>query len=198
MIMKRLDDRELVSLYIDGNEKAFEQLLMRHKEKMFRFIYLKVRDRDLAEDLFQETFVKIINTLKLGAYNEEGKFRPWAMRIAHNLVIDHFRRSSKVRMISESSSLKDDFNIFSVLANDSKNVQEQWIYDELEQQMVELIEHLPENQKDILKMRIFQDLSFKDIAEMEDISINTALGRMRYALINLRKLIEKHQLVTEI
>lgn len=198
MIMKRLDDRELVSLYIDGNEKAFEQLLMRHKEKMFRFIYLKVRDRDLAEDLFQETFVKVINTLKLGAYNEEGKFLPWAMRIAHNLVIDHFRRSSKVRMISESSSLKDDFNIFSVLANDSKNVQEQWIYDELEQQMVELIEHLPENQKDILKMRIFQDLSFKDIAEMEDISINTALGRMRYALINLRKLIEKHQLVTEI
>ena len=198
MIMKRLDDRELVSLYIDGNEKAFEQLLMRHKEKMFRFIYLKVRDRDLAEDLFQETFVKIINTLKLGAYNEEGKFLPWAMRIAHNLVIDHFRRSSKVRMISESSSLKDDFNIFSVLANDSKNVQEQWIYDELEQQMVELIEYLPENQKDILKMRIFQDLSFKDIAEMEDISINTALGRMRYALINLRKLIDKHQLVTEI
>jgi len=198
MIMKRLDDRELVSLYIDGNEKAFEQLLMRHKEKMFRFIYLKVRDRDLAEDLFQETFVKVINTLKLGSYNEEGKFLPWAMRIAHNLVIDHFRRSSKVRMISESSSLKDDFNIFSVLANDSKNVQEQWIYDELEQQMVELIEYLPENQKDILKMRIFQDLSFKDIAEMEDISINTALGRMRYALINLRKLIEKHQLVTEI
>ena len=198
MIMKRLDDRKLVSLYIDGNEKAFEQLLMRHKEKMFRFIYLKVRDRDLAEDLFQETFVKIINTLKLGAYNEEGKFLPWAMRIAHNLVIDHFRRSSKVRMISESSSLKDDFNIFSVLANDSKNVQEQWIYDELEQQMVELIEHLQENQKDILKMRIFQDLSFKDIAEMEDISINTALGRMRYALINLRKLIEKHQLVTDI
>ena len=198
MIMKRLDDRELVSLYINGNEKAFEQLLMRHKEKMFRFIYLKVRDRDLAEDLFQETFVKVINTLKLGAYNEEGKFLPWAMRIAHNLVIDHFRRSSKVRMISESSSLKDDFNIFSVLANDSKNVQEQWIYDELEQQMVELIEYLPENQKDILKMRIFQDLSFKDIAEMEDISINTALGRMRYALINLRKLIEKHQLVTDI
>jgi RNA polymerase sigma-70 factor (ECF subfamily) len=198
MIMKRLDDRELVSLYINGNEKAFEQLLMRHKEKMFRFIYLKVRDRDLAEDLFQETFVKVINTLKLGAYNEEGKFLPWAMRIAHNLVIDHFRRSTKVRNISESSSLKDDFNIFSVLANDSKNVQEQWIYDELEQQMVELIEYLPENQKDILKMRIFQDLSFKDIAEMEDISINTALGRMRYALINLRKLIEKHQLVTDI
>ena len=198
MIMKRLDDRELVSLYINGEEKAFEHLLMRHREKIYRFIYLKVKDKALSDDLFQETFVKIINTLKLGAYNEEGKFLPWAMRIAHNLVIDHFRRSSKVRMISESSSLKEDFNIFSVLSCETKNVQEQLTYDELENQMVDLIEHLPQSQKDILKMRIFQDLSFKDIAEMEDISINTALGRMRYALINLRKLIDKHQLVTEI
>jgi RNA polymerase sigma-70 factor (ECF subfamily) len=197
MIMKRLDDRELVSLYINGEEKAFEHLLMRHKEKIYRFIYLKVKDKALSDDLFQETFVKIINTLKLGAYNEEGKFLPWAMRIAHNLVIDHFRRSSKVRMISESSSLKEDFNIFSVLSCETKNVEEQLTYDELENQMVDLIEHLPQSQKDILKMRIFQDLSFKDIAEMEDISINTALGRMRYALINLRKLIEKHQLVTD-
>ena len=198
MIMKRLDDRELVSLYINGEEKAFEHLLMRHKEKMYRFIYLKVKDKALADDLFQETFVKIINTLKLGSYNEEGKFLPWAMRIAHNLVIDHFRRTSKVRMISESSSQRDDFNIFSVLSCETKNVQEQITYDELENQMVDLIEYLPQSQKDILKMRIFQDLSFKDIAEMEDISINTALGRMRYALMNLRKLIEKHQLVTEI
>jgi RNA polymerase sigma-70 factor (ECF subfamily) len=196
--MKRLDDRELVSLYINGEEKAFEHLLMRHKEKIYRFIYLKVKDKALADDLFQETFVKIINTLKLGSYNEEGKFLPWAMRIAHNLVIDHFRRSSKVRMISESSSQRDDFNIFSVLSCETKNVQEQITYDELEHQMVDLIEYLPKSQKDILKMRIFQDLSFKDIAEMEDISINTALGRMRYALINMRKLIEKHQLVTEI
>jgi RNA polymerase sigma-70 factor (ECF subfamily) len=198
MIMKCLDDRELVSLYINGEEKAFEHLLMRHKERIYRFIYLKVKDKALSDDLFQETFVKIINTLKLGAYNEEGKFLPWAMRIAHNLVIDHFRRSSKVRMISESSSLKEDFNIFSVLSCETKNVEEQLTYDELENQMVNLIEHLPKSQKDILKMRIFQDLSFKDIADMEDISINTALGRMRYALINLRKLIEKHQLVTEI
>lgn len=198
MIMKRLDDRELVSLYINGEEKAFEHLLMRHKEKMYRFIYLKVKDKALADDLFQETFVKIINTLKLGSYNEEGKFLPWAMRIAHNLVIDHFRRAGKVRMISESSSQRDDFNIFSVLSCETKNVQEQITYDELENQMVDLIEYLPQSQKDILKMRIFQDLSFKDIAEMEDISINTALGRMRYALMNLRKLIEKHQLVTEI
>ncbi|MEY4603143.1 MAG: hypothetical protein RIT43_435 [Bacteroidota bacterium] len=198
MIMKRLDDRELVSLYINGNEKAFEHLLLRHKDKIYRFIYLKVKDAALTDDLFQETFVKVIHTLKLGAYNEEGKFLPWAMRIAHNLVIDHFRRTSKVRMISESSSQRDDFNIFSVLSSDEKTVEQKWTYDELESQMVELIEHLPESQKGILKMRLYQDLSFKDIAEMEDISINTALGRMRYALINLRKLIEKHQLVTDI
>jgi RNA polymerase sigma-70 factor (ECF subfamily) len=196
--MKRMDDRELITAYIDGNEKAFEVLLMRHKDKIYRFIYLKIRNQELAEDIFQEAFVKIINTLKLGAYNEEGKFLPWAMRIAHNLVIDHFRKSSKVRMISESSSSKDDYNIFSTLSLDDKNIQEVMCYDELENQMVELIEHLPVSQRDILKMRIFKDMSFKDIAESEDISINTALGRMRYALINLRKLIEKHQLVTDI
>ncbi len=193
-----MDDRELITSYIDGNEKAFEALLMRHKDKIYRFVYLKLRDADLAQDIFQETFVKIINTLKAGSYNEEGKFLPWAMRIAHNLVIDHFRKSNKVRMISESSSTKDDFNIFSTLSLEDKNIQETMSYDELEKQMVDLIDHLPATQRDILKMRIFRDMSFKDIAEAEDISINTALGRMRYALINMRKLIEKHQLVTDI
>jgi len=198
MLLNNLDDRDLVSAYMDGNEKAFEVLLLRHKDKMYRFIYMKVRNRDLAEDIFQEAFVKIINTLKLGAYNEEGKFLPWAMRISHNLVIDHFRKSSKMRMISESSSSREDFNIFSVLSLDEKNAHESLAHDELEKQMVGLIDHLPETQRDILVKRLYQEMSFKDIAEMEDISINTALGRMRYALINLRKLIEKHQLVTEI
>lgn len=195
--MERMDDRELITLYIKGEEKAFEVLLMRHKEKVYRFIYLKVKDSDLAEDIFQDAFIKIIRTLKAGAYNEEGKFLPWAMRIAHNLVIDYFRKSSKMRMISESSSTKSDFNIFHTLSMDELNVQEQITFEELKNQMVELIEHLPESQKDILKQRIFQDMSFKDIADKEDISINTALGRMRYALINLRKLIDKHQLITE-
>jgi RNA polymerase sigma-70 factor (ECF subfamily) len=198
MAMKRLDDRDLITEYLKGNEKAFEVLLMRHKDKIFRFIQMKLRDRVLAEDVFQETFVKIINTLKLGSYNEEGKFLPWAMRIAHNLVIDHFRKASKVRMISESSSTREDFNIFDVLSLTDKNIEQKITYDELEKQMVDLIEFLPPTQKEILKMRIFQDMSFKDIAESEDISINTALGRMRYALINLRKLIDKHQLVTDI
>lgn len=198
MMLKRLDDHELVSAYIDGNESAFEVLLMRHKDKIFRFIYLKVRNEALAEDIFQEVFVKIINTLKAGAYNEEGKFLPWSMRIAHNLVIDHFRRTSKVKMISESSSQKEDFSIFQLISSGDKNVQEKMTTLELQEQMVELVNHLPKSQKDIVRMRIFKDLSFKEIAEIENISINTALGRMRYALINLRKLIEKHDLVVDI
>lgn len=198
MAMKQLDDRDLITEYIGGNEKAFEVLLARHKDKIYRFIYMKLRNQELANDVFQETFVKIIKTLKVGSYNEEGKFLPWAMRIAHNLVIDHFRKASKVRMVSESSSNYDDFNIFSTLSQTDKNMEQSMSHDELEKQMVELIDYLPETQRAILKMRIFQDMSFKDIAESEDISINTALGRMRYALINLRKMIDKHQLVVNL
>jgi RNA polymerase sigma-70 factor (ECF subfamily) len=198
MINKQTEDRELISAYIKGNEKAFEILLMRHKNKIHRFIGMKLRDNDLTEDIFQETFIKIINTLKSGAYNEEGKFLPWAMRIAHNLVIDHFRKSSRVRLVSESSSKSDDFNIFSTLKLTDENIEQSITRGELETQMVDLVEYLPTTQRDILKMRIFQDLSFQDISEMENISINTALGRMRYALINLRKLIEKHEMVVEL
>ncbi len=197
MNMKLMEDRELISLYIQGNENAFKTLLMRHKNKIYRFIHIKLNDRDLAEDIFQETFIKVINTFKLGTYNEEGKFLPWAMRIAHNLIIDHFRRTNKVSFVSESSSLKADFNIFSTLKLEDENIEDQITRTELETQMVDLVEYLPEMQRDILKMRLFQDLSFQDIADKEDISINTALGRMRYALINLRKLIEKHQLVID-
>jgi RNA polymerase sigma-70 factor (ECF subfamily) len=195
MKMVQLDDRELISLYLQGNETAFKTLLMRHKSKIYRFIMMKINDTDLANDIFQETFIKVVNTLKLGQYNEEGKFLPWVMRIAHNLIIDHFRRINKVTMISESSSLKSDYTIFNTLQVQDDNIEESILKSELESQMLELVEFLPEMQKDILKMRLFQDLSFKDIAENEGISINTALGRMRYALINLRKLMDKHQLV---
>jgi RNA polymerase sigma-70 factor (ECF subfamily) len=198
MLVKRCDDSDLVSSYLMGNEKAFEELLYRHKDKIYRFIYLKVRKQEIAEDIFQETFVKVINTLKLGAYNEEGKFLPWAMRIAHNLVIDYFRKVNKVRMISESSSKHEDFTVFSTLSVQDKNIQEEICHIELQGQMVDLINYLPESQRDILVMRLYQEMSFKDIAEKENISINTALGRMRYALINMRKLIEKHELVTTI
>lgn len=198
MSMKTMDDQQLITIYLTGDSKAFETLLLRHKNRIFRFILMKIKDRDLADDIFQETFVKIINTLQLGKYNEEGKFLPWAMRIAHNLIIDHFRKTSKVRMISESSSFSDDYSIFNVLSTGEENTLETMTRTELETQMVDLIDHLPETQREIIQMRIFQDLSFKDIAEMENISINTALGRMRYALMNLRKLIDKHQLVIDI
>ena len=197
MINKETEDRDLILAYVKGNEKAFEILVMRHKNKIHRFIYMKLRDQDLTEDIFQETFIKVINTIKLGSYNEEGKFLPWAMRIAHNLVIDHFRRTARVKMISESSSKTSDFNIFSVLKIEYDSIEQTMMKGELASQMVELVEFLPANQREVLKMRLFQDLSFQDISEKENISINTALGRMRYALINLRKLIEKHELVIE-
>lgn len=196
MGMLQLEDHELVTHYVNGKEAAFETLLLRHKDKIYNYIYIKIRDHALAQDIFQDTFVKVVQTLKKGKYNEEGKFLPWAMRIAHNLIIDHFRKANKVRMISESSSKSDDFNIFSVLELDEDNAQEAITKIELESQMIALVEHLPSTQRDILNMRIFQEMSFKDIADRENISINTALGRMRYALINMRKLIEKHNLVT--
>jgi RNA polymerase sigma-70 factor (ECF subfamily) len=192
------DDRILIQLYKEGNEDAFKQLLFRHKDKIFRFIKLKVKDVDLANDIFQDVFIKVINTIKSGTYNEEGKFLPWVMRIAHNLIIDHFRRNTRYKHVSESSSLKDDFNVFSTLSSENKNIEEQITTKELLDQMVTLVDYLPHSQKKILNMRIFQDMSFKEIAEIENISINTALGRMRYAILNIRKLIEKHQLVIDL
>lgn len=194
--MDQLEDQELVALYIRGNEQAFEVLLMRHKNKIYNYVFSKIRDHAVAQDIFQDAFMKIVRTLKKGSYNEEGKFLPWAMRISHNLVIDHFRRTNKVKMVSETSSKSEDFNIFSILKLEDENIEDVITREELEVQMVELVQHLPKTQKEILEMRIFQGMSFKDIAEQEDISINTALGRMRYALINIRKMIEKYNLVT--
>lgn len=198
MKLSKLDDKQLVNEYTNGNEKAFEILLLRHKNKVFNFIYMKLRDQALAEDIFQETFIKVIKTLKRGSYNEQGKFLPWVMRIAHNLMIDHFRRINKVRMISESSSKSEDYTIFNVLEHEDNNAEEQIVHNELVEQMVGLIDLLPDAQRDILLMRIFKGMSFKDIADKEEVSINTALGRMRYALINIRKLIETHNMVTPI
>lgn len=196
MNLSKKEDRQLISLYIEGQEKAFEVLLNRHKNKIYNYIFMKIRDEALSQDIFQETFIKIIKTLKKGAYNEEGKFLPWAMRIAHNLMIDHFRKTNKIRMISESSSRSEDYNIFDMLELQDNNIEDEIMHNELVSQMVELIDHLPDSQRDILQMRIFKEMSFKDIAKKENVSINTALGRMRYALINIRKLIEKHNLLT--
>ncbi len=186
-----ITDAVLVRKYMDGSEAALSKLITRHQHRIYSFIFSKVFDRDVAEDIFQDTFIKVINTLKRGKYNEEGKFLPWVMRIAHNLVIDHFRRNKRMPKFDNSG----DFNIFSVLSDSDLNVETQIIKDQIENDVKELIKELPEDQLEVLTMRIYKDMSFKEISERTGVSINTALGRMRYALINLRKIIEKHNLV---
>ena len=187
-------DQELIRNYLDGNEKSFEILLNRNKSRVFGYIISKVRDEDLANDIFQEVFIKVIRTVKNGSYNEEGKFLPWVLTIAHNMVVDHFRKSAKMKMVNESSSKSEDYNIFSVLKLADTNVEDGIIKEQIENDVVRLVEFLPAEQREVLVNRIFKGMSFKDIAEMENISINTALGRMRYALINLRKLVSKHNI----
>ena len=184
-------DALLVSAYISGYESALGELITRHKDRIYRFIYSKVYDRDATEDIFQDTFVKVIQTLKKGAYNEEGKFLPWVMRIAHNLVIDFFRKNNRMPKFESS----DDFNIFSVLSDGTMNAESSIIKDQVEKDLQRIIEELPEDQREVLIMRIYKDMSFKEISEQTGVSINTALGRMRYALINLRKVIDRNQII---
>ena len=198
MVLSSLSDSELIRLYINDQESAFEVLLNRYKNQLFKFIYMKVKDVDLANDIFQDTFIKVIQNVKSGKYNEEGKFLPWATRIAHNLVIDYFRKQSKVRIFSERNSFNEDFGIFQRIASQERNYLQEKSSEELDAQLLQMLFHLPKVQREIVEKRIFQDLSFKEIAEAENISINTALGRMRYALINLRKIMSEKEIVTEI
>lgn len=191
MESKFLADSELVNSYILGCEKSLEILIVRHKQRVFSFIMSKVLDKEVAEDIFQDTFIKVINTLKRGAYNEEGKFLPWVMRIAHNLIIDHFRKNKRMPMFNNT----DEFDIFSLLSDDMLNVEKQIIKSQILDDVRGLITELPDDQKEVLIMRMYKDMSFKEIAENTGVSINTALGRMRYALINLRKLVEKHNII---
>lgn len=186
-----IQDAELVSNYIKGDESALSVLIERHKQKIYSFIYSKVYDRDITEDVFQDTFIKVIKTLKRGKYNEEGKFLPWVMRIAHNLVIDHFRKNSRMPKFDNTG----EFSIFSVLSDSTLNAEKTLIKDQVESDVRRIIEELPEDQKQVLMMRMYQDMSFKEISERTGVSINTALGRMRYALINMRKVIEQNNIV---
>lgn len=186
-----IDDATLVRNYIQGDEKSLEMLIAKHKQRIYSFIYSKVYDRDISEDVFQDTFIKVIRTLKRGKYNEEGKFLPWVMRIAHNLVIDHFRRNNRMPKFDNTG----EFSIFSVLSDSSLNAEKQMVRDQVNLDVKRIIEELPEDQKEVLKMRVYQEMSFKEISERTGVSINTALGRMRYALINLRKVIEKNNMV---
>ncbi len=187
----QIDDSVLVRDYMMGDERALELLINKHNQRLSSFIYSKVKDREATEDIFQDTFMKVIRTLKRGAYNEEGKFISWVMRIAHNLIIDHFRRNKRMPKFQSNG----DFNIFAVIGDDELNVECQLIKDQIDCDLGQLIEELPEDQKNVLLMRIYKDMSFKEIAENTGVSINTALGRMRYALINIRKIVEKHDIV---
>ena len=193
-----LDDSILVNQYISGDEKSLEILLNKYKRIIFKTIVSKVKSTELAEDLFQDTFIKIINTLKTSRYNDEGKFLPWALRIANNLIIDYFRKNKARKMISESSSNSDTFNVFTHMECDSRPWIQQVIQNELYNELVEAIDYLPASQKELIQMRIFQGMSFKDIADEKEISINTALGRMRYAIQNLRKLMEERNVLVEL
>lgn len=187
----QLPDALLVKNYVEGDENALTILINRHQSKIFGFIYSKISDRDISNDIFQDTFIKVIKTLKSRAYNEEGKFLPWVMRIAHNLIIDHFRKNKKMPMFRET----EEFSIFSIMSDDSLTIENQIIKEQVEFDIKKLIEGLPADQKEVLIMRMYQDMSFKEISEITGVSINTALGRMRYALMNMRKIIEKHQIV---
>ena len=191
MASDQTPDALLVKNYVAGDEKSLSTLINRHQSKIYGFIYSKISDRDITDDIFQDTFIKVIKTLKSNSYNEEGKFLPWVMRIAHNLVIDHFRRNKKMPMYRET----EEFSLFSIMSDNSLTIENQMISDQVEVDLKRIIEELPEDQKEVLVMRMYQDLSFKEISELTGVSINTALGRMRYALMNLRKVIDKHQIV---
>ncbi len=191
MVNVQTPDALLVNNYVNGDENALTILINRHQSKIFGFIYSKISDRDISNDIFQDTFIKVIKTLKSNSYNEEGKFLPWVMRIAHNLIIDHFRRNKKMPMFRET----EEFSIFSIMSDDSPTIENKIIREQVETDLKKLIQELPADQKEVLVMRMYQDMSFKEISEITGVSINTALGRMRYALMNMRKIIDKHQII---
>ncbi len=192
MQLHSLGDTQLVREYVNGNEKAFEALMTRYQDRVFTYIRFMVKDRQLAEDIFQDAFVKVINTLRTGRYNDEGKFLPWVMRIAHNLIIDTFRRNAKMPTVEPRN---EDHDIFGNLRILDYNVQDQLINDQILKDVRRLVDYLPAEQREVVMMRHYSDMSFKEIAESTNVSINTALGRMRYALINLRKMVEEKDIV---
>jgi len=187
MFHQKISDRELVKQYVQGNEACLEMLINRHKDRIFTTIILIVKDRYIAEDIFQETFIKAIRTLKAGKYNEEGKFLPWIIRIARNMSIDHFRKSKRMPMVTSS----DGEDVFRTMNINVENREEQIIRTQRDEQIRDLIQQLPPEQKEVLVLRHYGDMSFKEIAAITNVSINTALGRMRYALNNMRKIMEE-------
>ncbi len=194
MFMQSIDDNHLVQHYINGDESALTELISRHKRRVFSYIYMTLRKKELSEDIFQDTFLKVIHTLKRGQYQEEGKFLPWVLRIAHNLIIDHFRREKKMPMVQTLLNHEGEpTDIFSILplVHPGKPAMEEHAF---RHQVRTMVNHLPTEQREVLMMRMYYDMSFKEIADVTNVSINTALGRMRYAILNLRKKMKDHQL----
>ncbi len=186
-----LPDNVLIQQYLNGDNAAFETLLSRYKQRIYSFIYSKIKDRELADDVFQDTFIKVIKTLKKGTYNDDGRFLSWVMRIAHNLIVDHFRGKQRMPMYDSHTAEKD---VFYRVSEPSLNIEDILISNQIKEDLHTLMLELPENQLEVLRMRLFQDMSFKEIAARTNVSINTSLGRMRYGLINLRKLIDERSL----
>ena len=184
-------DPYLVSSYIDGNQKSLEKLINKYRPKIFNFIQSKISNRDISEDIFQETFIKVIDTLKRGLYNEQGKFISWVMRIAHNLIVDHFRKSSRIKFFKS----RENFDVFKLISDDIPNIENTIINEQVNIDLNKMILELPYDQQEVIEMRLFREMSFKDISELTNVSINTALGRMRYAIINLRKLVSENQII---
>jgi RNA polymerase sigma-70 factor (ECF subfamily) len=184
-------DYDLVKQFIDGNQSSIEILINRHKKRVYTYIFLIVKKQHLAEDIFQDTFIKVIKSLRLGKYNDEGKFVSWVLRIAHNLVIDYYRKEKHLKVYSNDDN---EIDIFNSQKFSDRTIEEEIISNQISQEVKLLIEELPEEQKNVIILRHYAGLSFKEIAEQTNVSINTALGRMRYALINLRKLIEEKKL----
>tara|TARA_B100000401_G_scaffold215827_1_gene145663 strand:+ start:142 stop:735 length:594 start_codon:yes stop_codon:yes gene_type:complete len=190
MLIQNLPDEKLVKHYLTGNTHALERLINKHRDRIYLYIISKVKIQSLAEDIFQDTFLKVIKSLKKGKYNEQGKFLPWVMRIAHNLVIDHFRKSKRISII-QNLKKDSDFDVLNLISDESKNFEKNILKKEQFKELNYIIDKLPEDQKEVLIMRYYEDLSFKEIADKSNVSINTSLGRMRYALINLRKIMSE-------
>lgn len=188
-----LNDQQLIALYLTGEERAFEELLGRHKNKIYTSIYLFTKDRTLADDIFQEVFIRIIDTLRKGKYNHEGKFLQWALRISYNLCVDYFRRGKRRPLVSPT----EDFDIFDVLQQPDLNAEEAIMKSQIHDRIRMLVDLLPDEQREVVILRHYADMSFKEIAQLTRVSINTALGRMRYALINIRKMVEDKQIVLQ-
>jgi len=188
----QLPDTLLVKNYIAGDENSLAILIERHQKKIYNFIYSKISDRDIADDIFQDTFIKVIKNLKSKtSYNEEGKFLSWVMRIAHNLVVDYFRDNKKMPMLRSN----DEYSVFSVIFDSSPNIEDKMLNYHIEKDLQKVIDTLPNDQKEVLIMRYYQNYSFKEISELTGVSVNTALGRMRYAITNMRKTIEKNNII---